>query len=470
MSFPDVLRDKSKFQCFHYTRFLILAVSMIMLCFAFGNTLLFNFTIICMYKEHPILSENRTEKLIEVEMFTQSEKGLLYSAVSIGTLIGALSIPHFVDHIGGRRTMTIYMVMTGVATLLSPVMADWGFIPLFIMRILQGIGGGMIFSCVGYITSAWAPLATSGLFLSWLTTYGQLGPLITMSASGFFCDSSVGWPGVYYVMGGLTLMSCGVFYVVYRDSPRFHRYVSDKELSIIEESKVEVFMDKKSKRGKIPYGSILRDKVIMSCMAAGFGNLFGFQTFVQFAPVYINKVLQFDVKSTGLMSALPYLGCLILKFIVGPLSDKLKCVSQLTGVKMYSGISQFTMAICFMVLATIPPTWQIVGQLTYTVAVLGVSFNSIGFYKAAQLCSGPFAVVIMSWFSLIHATVVLFLPLIKTLLAAEDRPEQWALIFTIDAVVVSTTTVIFILTGGVEPRSWTVRGSNNKVSEALTNA
>lgn len=99
-------------------------------------------------------------------------------------------------------------------------------------------------------------------------------------------------------------------------------------------------MEKKTKRANVPYGSILTDKVIIGCMITSFGNFFGFQIFMQYAPVYMNKVLQLDVKSTGLMSALPYLGCLILKFIVGPLSDKLKCISQLTGVKVYTGVSQ----------------------------------------------------------------------------------------------------------------------------------
>ena len=176
-----------------------------------------------MHKEYPVLLPDGTEQLVEVEMFTQNEKGLLYSAISIGSLIGSFSITYIVSFIGARKTMVIYGVTTGIATILCPLMANWGFIPLFIMRILQGIGGGMTFSSIGYITSAWAPLTASGLFLSWLTTYVQLAPLITMPVAGFFCESSVGWPGVYYVMGGLTLVFCGLFYLVYRDSPRFHR-------------------------------------------------------------------------------------------------------------------------------------------------------------------------------------------------------------------------------------------------------
>ena len=225
MSNPDVTRKQSSIQFGNQTRFLILVASVSVFFFAFGNTLLLNFTVICMHREYPVLLPDGTEQMMEVEMFTQNEKGLLYSAISIGSLMGSFSITYIVNFIGARKTMTIYGVTTGIATILCPVMANWGFIPLFIMRILQGIGGGMTFSSIGYITSAWAPLAASGLFLSWLTTYVQLAPLITMPVAGFFCESSAGWPGVYYVMGGLTLVFCGLFYFVYRDSPRFHRWV-----------------------------------------------------------------------------------------------------------------------------------------------------------------------------------------------------------------------------------------------------
>uniref|UniRef100_A0AC34Q9T3 Major facilitator superfamily (MFS) profile domain-containing protein n=2 Tax=Panagrolaimus sp. JU765 TaxID=591449 RepID=A0AC34Q9T3_9BILA len=113
--------------------------------------------------------------------------------------------------------------------------------------MFQGIGGGMTFSSIGYITSAWAPIASSGLFLSWLTCYTQLAPLIVMPTAGMFCESSFGWPGVYYLQGALTLIFFALFYFIYRDSPRFHRNVSDKELSTIEKSKVGISMEKKSK-------------------------------------------------------------------------------------------------------------------------------------------------------------------------------------------------------------------------------
>lgn len=133
----DVTRKQSSFQFGHQTRFFILILSIFVLFFAFGNTLLYNFTIICMHRDLPLIFSNGTEKIIQVEMFTQNEKAALYSAIAIGSLTGSFSIVFFTGFVGARLIITIYGFTTGIATLLSPICANWGFVPLFIMRILQ---------------------------------------------------------------------------------------------------------------------------------------------------------------------------------------------------------------------------------------------------------------------------------------------------------------------------------------------
>uniref|UniRef100_A0AC35G3W4 Major facilitator superfamily (MFS) profile domain-containing protein n=1 Tax=Panagrolaimus sp. PS1159 TaxID=55785 RepID=A0AC35G3W4_9BILA len=403
-------RKTSSFNFLNCTRFVILFVTLLALIFAFGNSLIYNFTIICMSRKAPVLDKNGTQYFIIVQMFSQKEEGLLYSAIAIGSFVGSLSVVYLARFFGARIVFTVYGGISGVATLLSPICANWGFVPLFIMRILQGIG-------------------------------------------------------IYYLQGALTLIAFTLFYFVYRDTPRFHRNVSNTELAKIENAKNGISMDKKSKPLKVPYFKILTDKVIIGILFTCFGNFLGFQVFMQFAPVYLNQVLKLDIEKTGVMSALPYLGCLILKFIVGPLSDSLTCISQLTSVKLYTALSQFTMAICLFVMATVPPHLTTISQIAYTIAIIGGSLNSVGFYKATQLYSGPFTSVIMSWFSLLNSAVVLFLPFLKTSIAAENRPEQWSKMFYIISAIVVCTTLFSIFTTEIEPRKWAIIKPNITVKE-----
>lgn len=52
----------------------------------------------------------------------------------------------------------------------------------------------------------------------------KFAALLTMPLSGELCESSLGWPAVYYIQGTLTLVLFVLFYWFYRDTPRTHRY------------------------------------------------------------------------------------------------------------------------------------------------------------------------------------------------------------------------------------------------------
>uniref|UniRef100_A0AC35GDB9 Major facilitator superfamily (MFS) profile domain-containing protein n=1 Tax=Panagrolaimus sp. PS1159 TaxID=55785 RepID=A0AC35GDB9_9BILA len=114
------------------------------------------------------------------------------------------------------------LVSEGIATILLPLCAKIGFLPVLIARGFQGIGVGMAFAFIGYIAAAWSPIKSNGIFLCALTSYNQLAPLITMPLAGFSCSSIFGWQGIYYLFGFLTLIVCAVFYYIYTDTPRKH--------------------------------------------------------------------------------------------------------------------------------------------------------------------------------------------------------------------------------------------------------
>ena len=158
-----------------------------------------------------------------------------------------------------------------------------------------------------------------------------------MPLAGFFCASQYGWPTIYYLQGVLTLASFTFFYFIYRDQPRFHKNVSDKEIAVIERKKSIVTS---SHPPPVPYREMLKDKFVWGTLIVSIGNFLCINIFVFFAPVYLNKVLGMDITETGVMSAIPYIGSLFVKAIIGPISDKLTIISTLNSVKLFMSISQ----------------------------------------------------------------------------------------------------------------------------------
>lgn len=75
---------------------------------------------------------------------------------------------------------------------------------------------------MGSIVAEWATVKRMGLYVGWLSIHLQLGSILTMPISAAFCDSKSGWPGVYYLQGGLTLGLFALFFAYYRDSAALH--------------------------------------------------------------------------------------------------------------------------------------------------------------------------------------------------------------------------------------------------------
>ena len=102
MTTEDTPRKVSSLNFLNRTRFIILFVTLLALVFTFGNSLIYNFTIICMAHQAPVLDKNGTQYWVTVQMFTQREEGLLYSAIAIGSFIGSLSVVHLARYFGAR--------------------------------------------------------------------------------------------------------------------------------------------------------------------------------------------------------------------------------------------------------------------------------------------------------------------------------------------------------------------------------
>lgn len=62
-----------------------------------------------------------------------------------------------------------------------------------------------------------------------------MGIFLTMGASGVLCNFENGWAYIYYFHSGITLIAFMAWYIVFRDFPRDHRWVSKGEVQYIEE-------------------------------------------------------------------------------------------------------------------------------------------------------------------------------------------------------------------------------------------
>ncbi|KAH7710784.1 Protein T19D12.9 [Aphelenchoides avenae] len=468
------MADSSSWMLGNNTRFLILYMSMFCLTLIFANSLALNFTIICMEPSVSYDSTgNKTMMPENAELYTASEKSWLFSATPVGNILGALPISLLQTKFGFKKCLVTYGSVSVIATLLLPLAANIGYWPLFAARVLQGFAIGIAFPAVSTITAGWSPIKNSGVYVSMLLCHLQLAPLLMMPLAGQMCESSLGWPAVYYVFGATTAVFILAFYVFYEDSPRAHRKVSQKELCMIEEGKEAVLTCEKP---TVPYRAMFTDVVIWAILLEYFGAILGMLIFMLYGPLYLHDALGFEVKGTGFAAALPFLLGVILKLIAGPLSDRASCISQRSRIIVASIMSQGGMAVSFIILALLPVDQKLLIQVFFTIVSAVDALNCIALDKSCQLvraswrakayghiqACAKYGYVIQSIVTLCNGVIALIIPLMIGILAPNNTADQWRTVFWLVGVLVIVTDIPFLLTAQDKPRPWVSNAFSNR--------
>eukprot|EP00080_Pristionchus_pacificus_P007160 PDM67180.1 membrane transporter [Pristionchus pacificus] len=398
---------------FHSTRFVVLCLTTAALTFCLANPLILNFTVICMEDIVPEGYEDGRNATGAVHWLHDSTlRNLLFSGSAIGNFIGTFPITALIQRFG--------------------------------TRIAQGFAMAFTMSAAGSVCLTWAPVKEFGLYMSILSMHFQFCAIFTMPVAGAFC-------------AGLTFALFALFFFFYEDEPAMHRKVSSKELSRIERGK-----ENEAKGGSVPYLAICTSPAVLGVWLSSIGGNLGFQIFLQFGPIYLNKVLNFAVASTGFATALPYILSATLKAFTGPLSDHSTCLSEKARIILFASISQGFMAVCYIVMAS--TTNPLISQVCYTAAIVFSGLNVIGVVRCAQLVSDDrmvmavarqFMPFVMSVLNGILCVITLVLPPFVATVASSNTPEQWSLIFYSAAAVIVVTNIVFLFVASDQAAPWT---------------
>ncbi|MFH4979468.1 hypothetical protein AB6A40_006177 [Gnathostoma spinigerum] len=459
--------------CCHMTRYLILVVTLVCLTSVLSNIFVFNFTVLCMNKGNtyklPMSSPNATE-----EAYNNDEKQLIFSAVAVGAIIAVIPTTHFIQSHGARIVFFVMGMVTATATALVPLAATTNSTLAFflIVRIFQGMSFAACMPTAGVLTSSWASLKQNGLFMSVLTSFAQLCNVFSMPVSGQLCSSSLGWQSVYYLHAALSYIFFILWFFLYRNRPEKHPLVDKIELEkivrgkttcavILDESNFNVAdshhqKSKASKESKkIPYLAILKTPSIWGVWIASIGDLLSIQLIATFSPQYLKEMLGYSMKNTGLTAALPVLFQFFIKIAAGYSSDRIRCLSELTKLRLYNSIALGLSAFFMIALAFVSQGSKTIGLLLLTVTAALFGFNGGGFNKCATLVSRQYSQFVLGNIQLIWCLSMLICPNLVLWILREGTIGEWRIVFILHAVILLITNAIFCFTASAEAAPWT---------------
>lgn len=228
-----------------------------------------------------------------------------YAAFQIfGGLIG--------EKLGPRRGLLILGVLWGAATIMSGLAG--GLISLLIARAVLGLSESATFPTATQAMSRWVPRDRNGLVQGIVHSASRLGTAAAPLVVAAIIAAS-GWRESFILVGIISVAWAVVWFVMFRDSPKDMKGITQQELSEIP------LLPKAADRPPVPWRRLARSILPVTVVDFGYGWVAW--VFFTWIPTLLATVYNQDVKSYGLLTSLILVGGVVGDTLGGVLSDRL---------------------------------------------------------------------------------------------------------------------------------------------------
>jgi len=245
--------------------------------------------------------------------------GWLLSAFLVGYAGSQVLAGWIAVRLGPRRALTLGVLWWGVFTLATAVVpptvrgALWILIAI---RLSLGIGEAIIYPTSNQFIARWIPATergrVNGVIFAGVGAGSMLTPPILTAVI-----LAYGWRSGFWFSAGIGVVGGIVWYLIARDTPEEHPWVSSEELAAIRRG----LLTDDSPRPPIPWGAIVRSRSLIlltfSCFCFGYVAWI----FLGWFFLYMAQVRHLDMKASALYSMIPFAAMTTFCLIGGVLCD-----------------------------------------------------------------------------------------------------------------------------------------------------
>jgi MFS family permease len=250
--------------------------------------------------------------LMKVDLaLSNTQLGLVFSAFAIPYALFQLIGGWIGDRFGPRLTLSVCCALVGVSTILTG--AARGFTSLFALRLALGFGEGAAFPTATRAMSGWTPVKNWGFAQGITHSSARLGNALTppiMAALLLF----ISWRGSFVVLGLLSLMWLFVWAWYFRNEPREHPAITEKDLAELPALDVGV-------RKAIPWLPLARRILPVTIVDFCYG--WTLWLFLSWIPTFFFENYRLNLQSSALFSAGVLFAGVIGDTVGGLASDRL---------------------------------------------------------------------------------------------------------------------------------------------------
>jgi ACS family glucarate transporter-like MFS transporter len=275
--------------------------------------------------------------------------GWVFSAFVLGYALFQAPGGRLADRFGPRWVVTAGVVWWGIFTSLSaslPKELTGVLFGLIGVRFALGLGEAVVYPASNRLVAAWIPTQERGIangliFAGVGVGAGITPPLITYILMNY------GWRWSFWVSAIIGCAAGFVWYLLARDTPEEHPWVSAEERAYIEEGLPKNPLAHASTA--LPWSTIFASKDVLAITFSYFAYGYAAYIFFSWFFIYLSTVRGLDLKSSSYYTMLPFLAMATCSPLGGWASDALtKRYGKRIG---RCGIAVFGIALCAVFIA-----------------------------------------------------------------------------------------------------------------------
>ncbi|XP_058803508.1 putative inorganic phosphate cotransporter [Phymastichus coffea] len=245
------------------------------------------------------------------------EQGLVVSIYFAGYLVGMFPSGYFADRFNTKWVLLFCVLSNSLFTLMVPLAAPNLYV-LYLLRFLTGLVSAANLPIVNVLVGKWVVYEEKSMWVAIIYGGTSIGTVISILTSGWIMNYS-GWEMVFYVHGILPLIWCVVFAIFFAESPEAQKLISEEERELLVNSYGH--RAPTSTKVQVPWKAIFTSVPFIALIFTNtLGNFCWYFLLTQM-PLYMNKMLRFDIKSNATITCLPYLISSVTTTCLGKMLD-----------------------------------------------------------------------------------------------------------------------------------------------------
>jgi ACS family D-galactonate transporter-like MFS transporter len=219
------------------------------------------------------------------------------------------------DKFGPRLVLTLLSLLWGVSTILTGFAG--GVLSLVLFRFLLGVGEGGAFPTATRAFTFWMPATERGFAQGITHSFARLGGAVTPPLVLAIAIAS-GWRQSFFFLGAISLCWTVAWFLLFRNTPITHKWVSQGELSEIGLKSAEMHSTAK---GKTPWMLMIQRMKVVTFVDFCYG--WSLWVFLTWLPSYLTDARHLDLKQMALFATLPLLAGVVGDTLGGVVSDQI---------------------------------------------------------------------------------------------------------------------------------------------------